>query len=70
MNFTGGQPQIVIVTYRDILEDWTLNVFETDAVKITSADGWVNVAWLYGEGLKAKTTASKYVRQPLKSGRK
>lgn len=51
MNFTGGQPQSVIVTYRDILEDWTLNVFETDAVKITSADGWVNVAWLYGEGL-------------------
>ena len=54
MNFTGGQPQIVIVTYRDILEDWTLNVFETDAVKITSADGWVNVAWLYGEGLEGE----------------
>ena len=54
MNFTGGQPQIVIVTYRDILEDWTLNVFETDAVKITSADGWVNVAWLYGEGLESE----------------
>ena len=54
MNFAGGQPQIVIVTYRDILEDWTLNVFETDAVKITSADGWVNVAWLYGEGLESE----------------
>lgn len=54
MNFTGGQPQIVVVTYRDILEDWTLNVFETDAVKLTSADGWVNVAWLYGEGLEGE----------------
>jgi hypothetical protein len=54
MNFAGGQPQIVIVTYRDILEDWTLNVFETDAVKITSADGWVNVVWLYGEGLEGE----------------
>lgn len=51
MNFSGGKPQIVIVTYRDVLEDWTLNVFKTDAVRVTSADGWVNVAWLYGEGL-------------------
>ena len=29
-------------------------MFETDAVKITSADGWVNVAWLYGEGLEGE----------------
>ena len=51
MDFSDGRPQTVVVTYRDVLEDWTLNVFETDAVKLTEADGWVNVAWLYGQGL-------------------
>lgn len=49
MDFSTGH-QVVIVTYRDVLEEWHLYVFRTDAVKMSSADAWVNVAWLYGEG--------------------
>lgn len=45
------EPQKVNVTFKGETEEWTLYVFITDKVVSTvSADGWTNVAWLYGEG--------------------
>ncbi|RGM48251.1 MULTISPECIES: PCMD domain-containing protein [Bacteroides] len=43
----------VVVNFRDfiVMEEWTLYVFQVETNVVTkSADGWVNVAWLYGEG--------------------
>lgn len=45
-----GKTQKVLVMYKDKMEEWTLYVLPTDAVKISAADGWTNVAWLYGQG--------------------
>ncbi len=44
----------VVVNYSDfiVMEEWTLYIFQTDmTVSTQKADAWVNVAWLYGEGL-------------------
>ncbi|MCD8030756.1 MAG: PCMD domain-containing protein [Bacteroides sp.] len=44
----------VVVNYSDfiVMEEWTLYIFQTDVtVSTKQADAWVNVAWLYGEGL-------------------
>ena len=43
----------VVVNFSDfiVMEEWTLYVFQVETNVVTkSADGWVNVAWLYGEG--------------------
>lgn len=43
----------VVVNFRDfiVMEEWTLYIFQVETNVITkSADGWVNVGWLYGEG--------------------
>lgn len=45
----------VVVNFRDfiVMEEWTLYVFQVETNVVTkSADGWVNVAWLYGEGVE------------------
>lgn len=45
----------VMVNFRDfiVMEEWTLYVFRVESnVATTAADGWVNVAWLYGEGVE------------------
>lgn len=43
--------QKVNVTFKGQTEEWELYVVITDqVVSTTSADGWTNVAWLYGEG--------------------
>lgn len=48
-DFTAEQK--VNVTFKGNTEEWTLYAFITDKVVFTlSADGWTNVAWLYGEG--------------------
>lgn len=48
-DFTSEQK--VNVTFKGNTEEWTLYAFITDKVVFTtSADGWTNVAWLYGEG--------------------
>lgn len=48
-DFTTGQK--VNVTFKGNMEEWTLYAFITDkTVFTTAADGWSNVAWLYGEG--------------------
>ena len=45
------QEQKVNVTFKGKTEEWSLYAFITDKVVFTnSADGWTNVAWLYGEG--------------------
>lgn len=45
------QEQKVNVTFKGKNEEWSLYAFITDKVVFTnSADGWTNVAWLYGEG--------------------
>lgn len=50
-NFMSAQK--VTVTYHDITEIWTLYVSPSSSeVVTTSADGWTNVAWLYGQGKK------------------
>lgn len=43
----------VRVTYSDFVDDvWRLRVYKSDKDVVTeSADGWVNVAWLYGAGV-------------------
>ena len=39
------------MTFKGKTEEWSLYAFITDKVVFTnSADGWTNVAWLYGEG--------------------
>lgn len=44
------QEQKVNVTFKGKTEEWSLYAFITDKVVFTnSADGWTNVAWLYGE---------------------
>lgn len=41
----------VIVMFRDVMEEWSLYVFQKAVEASTlSADGWVHVGWLYGEG--------------------
>jgi hypothetical protein len=44
----------VLVNFRDfiVMEKWTLYVFQVES-NVTSkrADAWVNVAWLYGDGI-------------------
>ncbi len=43
----------VHVTFSDFVDEtWTLRVYKSDKDVVTeSADGWVNVAWLYGAGV-------------------
>lgn len=48
-DFTHGQK--VNVSFKGNTEEWTLYAFITDkTVFTTAANGWTNVAWLYGEG--------------------
>ncbi len=45
----------VKLNFRDFIvdEEWTLYVFQVESnVSTTAADGWVNVAWLYGQGME------------------
>lgn len=44
----------VAVKYQDFFaEDWELRVYRRDKnAETKQADGWVNVAWLYGEGIE------------------
>lgn len=46
----------VLVKYKDYLEEeWEICVFRKDKNANTKqADGWVNVAWLYGEGIEGE----------------
>ena len=41
------------MTFSDFVDEtWTLRVYKSDKDVVTeSADGWVNVAWLYGAGV-------------------
>lgn len=41
------------VTYSDFIdEEWTVKVYNSDSDVLTErADGWVNVAWMYGAGV-------------------
>lgn len=53
-NFMSGQK--VTIKYHDVTEVWTLYVSQsTNEVVTSSADGWTNVAWLYGQGKKGST---------------
>lgn len=53
-NFMSSQ--IVTVKYHDITEIWTLRVSPSNnEVATAAADGWTNVAWLYGQGKKGAT---------------
>lgn len=43
--------QKVIITYHDIMEEWTLYVVPTESeVSTDGVDAWTNVAWLHGSG--------------------
>ena len=52
MNFTGGQPQIVIVTYRDILEDWQQNIRPPKKSEraLSKLEREKNIVNMYNEG--------------------
>ena len=52
----------VRVTYSDFLdEEWTLKVYHSESdVMTVGADGWVNVAWLYGSGMAGKECGFEY----------
>lgn len=53
-NFMSAQK--VTVQYHDVTEVWTLYVTPSSSEVVTvSADGWTNVAWLYGQGKKGST---------------
>ena len=53
-NFMSAQK--VTIKYHDVTEVWTLYVSQsTNEVVTSSADGWTNVAWLYGQGKKGST---------------
>lgn len=44
---------VVNYDYYETPEEWTLYVFPTSSTAATnSVDAWVNVAWMYGEGLE------------------
>ncbi len=50
-----------IVTYRDIMEEWELYVFNTESdVSTGKADAWVNVAWLNGTGKDGSDNGFEY----------
>lgn len=50
-NFMNAQK--VTVKYHDVTEEWMLCVSPSSNEVVTaSADGWTNVAWLYGQGKK------------------
>lgn len=52
-----------IVTYRDIMEEWELYVFNTESdVSTGKADAWVNVAWLNGTGKDGSDNGFEYRR--------
>lgn len=49
-DFSPGY-QKVIITYHDIMEEWTLYVVPTESeVSTDGVDAWTNVAWLHGSG--------------------
>lgn len=53
----------VIVTYRDVMEEWELYVFNTESDVSTGAvDAWVNVAWLNGAGKDGAENGFEYRR--------
>lgn len=54
----------VHVTFSDFVDEtWTLRVYKSDKDVVTeSADGWVNVAWLYGAGV-AETECGFDIRE-------
>lgn len=54
--FTNYASTKVLVKYKDFInEEWELCVFRKDKnAETKQADGWVNVAWLYGEGIEGE----------------
>lgn len=50
------------VTYSDFIdEEWTVKVYKSDSDVLTErADGWVNVAWMYGAGLAGTECGFEY----------
>ena len=50
------------VTYSDFIDDeWTVNVYNSDSDVLTErADGWVNVAWMYGAGVAGTECGFEY----------
>ena len=50
------------VTYSDFIdEEWTVKVYNSDSDVLTErADGWVNVAWMYGAGVAGKECGFEY----------
>lgn len=51
----------VIVTYRDVMEEWEIYVFNTESdVSTGTPDAWVNVAWLKGTGKADATNGFEY----------
>lgn len=53
----------VIVTYRNVMEEWELYVFNTESdVATGAADAWVNVAWLNGTGKDGSDNGFEYKR--------
>lgn len=50
------------VTYSDFIdEEWTVKVYNSDSDVLTErADGWVNVAWMYGAGVAGTECGFEY----------
>lgn len=50
------------VTYSDFIdEEWTVKIYNSDSDVLTErADGWVNVAWMYGAGVAGTECGFEY----------
>lgn len=50
------------VTYSDFIDEkWTVKIYNSDSDVLTErADGWVNVAWMYGAGVAGKECGFEY----------
>lgn len=56
--------RFVNVSYHDFTERWMLYVMPTDeTVRLTAADAWSRVIWLYGSGASGSDMGFKYRRE-------
>lgn len=56
--------RFVTVRYHDVTERWSLYVLQTgESVRITRADAWSQVIWLYGAGTSGRTMGFRYCEQ-------
>jgi len=59
-----SEPVSVRVSFRDVVEDWTIFASQTDvSVKIESLDVWTRCAWLSASGIEGEKCGFKYRKE-------